>query len=89
MNTEDAILVGRVPRSRTKPATTKSQQVHFLHLLLSIFAVENSRAWLKCVFRERNGSRRNEGNEMRIVETVTAGLVALTAQVLVVATVFM
>jgi hypothetical protein len=63
--------------------------MHFPHLLLSIFAVENSCAGAKCAFRERNSSRRPEEMKMRIVETATAGLVALVAQVLVVATVFM
>jgi hypothetical protein len=37
--------------------------------------------------REGNGSQANQGSEMRIVESVTAGLVALVAQILVVATV--
>jgi hypothetical protein len=56
---------------------------------LSIFAVENSGSPIKWAFRGRNSSREKEEMTMRMIETVTVGLMALAAQVLVVATVFM
>jgi hypothetical protein len=63
--------------------------VQILHLLLSIFAVENSGAAPKWLSRKRNGFPLKKEMTMRIVETAAMGLVALAAQMIVVATVLM
>jgi hypothetical protein len=56
---------------------------------LSIFAVENSARSSKRALRGRNGSRFISKKEttMRVFESAAVGLVALVAQMLVVATV--
>jgi len=58
---------------------------------LSIFAVENPRRSTKWALRKRNGLPLNVLKElkMRFVESAAAGLVALAAQMLIVATVML
>jgi hypothetical protein len=60
--------------------------LQILHLALSTFAVENNRSsW-------QTGPRNKmvpeyQGSDMRIVETGAAGLIAIAAQILIMATV--
>jgi hypothetical protein len=57
-----------------------------LHSLLSICAVENSLPSSYLPSRKRDASDAERSNHMRIFETAAAGMLALAAQVLVVAT---
>ena len=63
--------------------------MQILHLLLSIFAVENYEARLKCALPGAKALPLKKEMTMRIVETAAVGLFALAAQMLVVATVLM
>jgi hypothetical protein len=60
--------------------------MQFLHSRLSISAVEKSPPSSYLPFRERDASDAERSNYMRIFETAAAGMLALAAQILVVAT---
>ena len=62
--------------------------MQILHLLLSMFAVEKCCTAAKCSSGSETAPGRPEEMNMRIFETATVGLLALAAQLLVVATVF-
>jgi hypothetical protein len=58
--------------------------MQFLHLSFSTFAVEKMILLLMLLFEAICRASQSRKTEMRIVETVLAGFVALAAQVLVV-----
>jgi hypothetical protein len=64
------------------------KQVHFLHLLCLSLQLRIARPVARWV-RERNGSRKNKEDDMRIIEAAAVGVVAIATQILVVATVLL